>query len=405
MSSGEVNPSAMSPAVPSGRGRRVLARGAVAVAVVAVAACSALSVVAALLARHVVSPTEERPDDVEVIGVGAGTVTLRAGTETVAPGRYGLWLDSGEGHARLGEVIDHDEQAGTVTRGVLGVDRGRLRDGAARWNAYFHAGTPGTALGLGFQEVEVTTELGAMPAWYVPPAGTAPGQDTWVILVHGRGATREECLRAVPVLRRLGLTCLVISYRNDIGAPRTRRGRYHLGDAEWRDVEAAVLHAVDAGARDVVLVGWSMGGAIVLQMVSRSWLADRVRAVILDAPVIDWRDVLDHHARLNHVPAPIGRLSQAVLEHPRARRLVGVETPLSLSRLDWVERAAELELPMLLVHSDDDDYVPSGPSRRFALARPDLVTFLSVPGAQHTQEWNVDPEAWETAVARFLLDL
>jgi fermentation-respiration switch protein FrsA (DUF1100 family) len=148
-----------------------------------------------------------------------------------------------------------------------------------------------------------------------------------------------------------------------------------------------------------------MGGAIVLQMLSRSCLADRVRAVILDAPVIDWRDVLDHHARLNRVPASLGRLSQAVLEHPHARRLVGVETPLSLSRLDWVERAAELELPMLLMHSDDDDYVPSGPSRRLALARPDLVTFLSVPGAQHTQEWNVDPEAWETAVARFLLDL
>jgi alpha-beta hydrolase superfamily lysophospholipase len=384
---------------------RTLARGAVAGAVVAVAVGSAVSAFAAFLARQVVSPVEERPDDVEVIGVGAGTVTLRAGEETVAPGRYGLWLDNGGGHARLGEVIDHDEYAGTVTRRVLGVDRGRLTEGPARWNQYFHAGTPGTALGLSFEEVDVRTELGPMPAWYVPPAAAAPDPQTWAVLVHGRGATREECLRAVPVLHRLGLACLVVSYRNDPGAPRSRRGRYHLGDAEWMDVEAAVLHAVDAGARGVVLVGWSMGGAIVLQTVSRSWLADRVRAVILDAPVIDWRDVLDHHARLLKVPGPVGRLSQAVLEHPHARRLVGVETPLSLSRLDWVTRAAELELPMLLVHSDDDEFVPAGPSRRLAQARPDLVTFLSVPGARHTKEWNVDPEGWETAVARFLLDL
>lgn len=390
---------------PGQQARRTVARGALAGAIVAVAAGSAVSAAAAYLARVVVSPSEDRPDDVEVIGVGAGTVTLRAGVETTAPGRYGLWFDEGAGHVRLGELLDHDEQAGTVTRRILGVDRGRLREGPARWNQYFHAGTPGTALGLPFEEVEIKSELGAMPAWFVPPAPGVPDRGTWAVLVHGRGATREECLRAVPLLHRLGMACLVVSYRNDPGAPRSARGRYHLGDSEWVDVEAAVLHAVDAGARDAVLVGWSMGGAIVLQAVSRSWLADRVRAVVLDSPVIDWRDVLDHHARLNRVPSPVGRLSQAVLEHPQARRLVGVDSPLSLSRMDWVNRAAELRLPMLLIHSDDDEFVPAGPSRRLARARPDLVTFVPVPGAGHTREWNVDPEGWETAVARFLLDV
>src|SRR5450631_2005193 len=125
---------------------------------------------AAYFARRVVSPAQERPDDVDVIGVGAGTVTLRATAETIAPGRYGLWLDSGAGHARLGDVIDHDEQARTVTRRVLGVDQGRLREGPARWNQYFHVGTPGTALGLTFTQVDVMSELGALPAWWVPPA-------------------------------------------------------------------------------------------------------------------------------------------------------------------------------------------------------------------------------------------
>ena len=349
-----------------------------------------------------VSPREGRPDDVEVIGVGDGTVTLRAGVETVVPGRYGLWLDGGTGHARLGEIIDHDEQAGTVTRRLLGVDSGRLREGPARWNGYFYAGTPGSALGLPFTEVAIPSEVGPLPTWYVPAADGVPA-GTWAILVHGRGATREECLRAVPVLRRLGFACLVVSYRNDPGGPRSRGGRYHLGDAEWMDVEAAVLYAIEAGARDVVLVGWSMGGAIALQTISRSWLADRVRAVVLDAPVIDWRHVLDHHARLRGVPSTVGRLSQAVLEHPQARRLAGVESPLSLSRLDWVTRASELKLPVLLIHSEDDEFVPAEPSRRLARARPDLVTFVPVKGARHTKEWNVDPEGWDTAVARFLL--
>jgi fermentation-respiration switch protein FrsA (DUF1100 family) len=76
-----------------------------------------------------------------------------------------------------------------------------------------------------------------------------------------------------------------------------------------------------------------------------------------------------------------------------------------LDRLDWVTRAAELIHPVLLIHSDDDEYVPSGPSRRLAEARPDLVSYLSIDGARHCKEWNVDPDAWDSAVARFLLRL
>jgi alpha-beta hydrolase superfamily lysophospholipase len=386
-------------------GRRGLIGTALAGASVALVAGAAVSAAATYLARRVVSPDAERPDDVQVIGVGAGTVTLRATAETVAPGRYGLWVGGGGGHVRLGDVVDHDEAAGTVTRRVLGTDGGKLREGPARWNQYFYAGTPQEALGLDFVEVELDAGHGPLPAWQVPPPATVPARDTWAVLVHGRGATREECLRAIPVLHRLGFTVLVVSYRNDAGAARSPGGRYHLGDAEWLDVEAAVLHAVEHGARDVVLVGWSMGGAIALQLVSRSWLADRVRAVVLDAPVIDWRDVLEHHARLNRVPGGIGRLSQAVLEHPQARWLAGVDAPVSLDRLDWVRRAEELHLPVLLIHSEDDDFVPAGPSRLLAAARPDLVTYVPFRQALHTKEWNVDSEQWDTAVARFLLQL
>ena len=154
---------------------------------------------------------------------------------------------------------------------------------------------------------------------------------------------------------------------------------------------------------EVVLFGWSMGGAIALQLLDRSWTADRVSALVLDAPVIDWRDVLDHHARLHRVPGSWGALAQSLLAHDHARRLVALEVPLPLDRMDWVARAGELAVPILLLHSDDDDFVPSTPSRRLAAARPDLVTLVSCQGVGHTMEWNLDPEAWDTAVARFLL--
>ncbi len=369
----------------------------------AVVAGAAVSTVAAYFARRVVTPDRVKPDDTKVISIGAGTVTLEATPETVSPGRYGLWLQRGEGHVRLGDVLQKDVRARTVTRVVEQVDSGELAVGPARWNKYYYAGTPTTALGLAHEDIEITSDAGALPTWFVRPSRDVARRDVWAILVHGRGATREECLRAVPVLHRLGLPVLIPTYRNDLDGPATTAGRLSLGDTEWQDVEATVLHALDSGAKEVVLFGWSMGGAIVLQHVSRSWTADRVRSLVLDSPVIDWRDVLEHNAELARLPKPISSLGLRMLADKVWRHVVGTDGPVDLRRLDWVTRAEELRLPILLLHSDDDEFVPSGPGRRLAQARPDLVTFESFPHARHCREWNTDPERWEREVARFLL--
>jgi fermentation-respiration switch protein FrsA (DUF1100 family) len=82
-----------------------------------------------------------------------------------------------------------------------------------------------------------------------------------------------------------------------------------------------------------------------------------------------------------------------------------VDAALDLGRMDWVARADEITVPVLIIHSEDDEFVPVGPSRLLAQARPDLVTMTPVRGARHTAEWNLDPQGWDAAVARFLLRL
>jgi uncharacterized protein len=401
---------------PSSGLRRLALGAAVAGASSVLAAGVAAAAAATIFARRVVTPDAERPEDVDVLAVGDGVATLRASDEVNQPGRYGLWQERGGTHVRLGPAIDHDVAAGTVLRPVLHVDSGKLRAGKGRWNQYYYAGDPRSALGLTFHNVEVPGESGVLHGWLVPgvplsqrpraSGGTAaPTGRVWAILIHGRGATREECLRALPVLHRLGITALVASYRSTAGLPNVPVGRYHLGDREWQDVESAIVYAAEQGAEEIVLVGWSMGGAIAMQTVSRSWTADRVKGIVLNAPVLDWRDVLAHHARLNKVPPAVGRLGQSVLSHRSAWRLAGTDAPVDLDRLDWVARAGELTHPVLLIHSKDDEFVPAGPSQRFAQARPDLVTYLSIDGARHCKEWNVDAVAWDAAVARFLLRL
>ena len=119
------------------------------------------------------------------------------------------------------------------------------------------------------------------------PAWLTPGEtDTWVILVHGKGAERTECLRILPMFVERGHSTLPITYRNEEGAPASPSGQYQFGADEW--VEAAAEYALAAGASELILVGYSMGGAIALSFLYNSAVADRVKGVILDSPALDF---------------------------------------------------------------------------------------------------------------------
>ncbi len=354
---------------------------------------------ATVLARLALTPDRRRRDDTTVVAVDGDIATLALEEHSRVPGRYGVWLPDG-GHARLSELVDVDEELARVRWRVESVDRGTLAPGRARWNAYYYWGAPDVCLSVPTERVVVDTELGVMGAWLVPSGDG--GTKRWAILIHGRGGTREETVRAVTPLRDNGFTCLAPTYRNDEGSPAGPDGRYNLGLSEWRDIDAALVFAVAHGAQHVVLVGWSMGGAIALQLLARSVHADVVDRVVLDSPVVDWDDVLAFHTRLHHVPAVLGSLGRFLMGHPWARRLVGVHSPLDVAETDWVRRADELDRPVLLIHSDDDEFVPVGPSRELARRRPDLVTFEEWHDARHCQEWNTDPERWERVVAEFV---
>ncbi|MEP7159588.1 MAG: alpha/beta fold hydrolase [Dermatophilaceae bacterium] len=386
----------------TGRVGRVAWSAAPATAAAAGLAAGSLGVASYVLRRF--TSLAERLDDVDVVAVEPDAVELSLTDETVAPGLYGLWLDGGNGHARVGDVLAVDRAAGRVRRRLILVDAGELRLGRARWNIYHYGRPPDVSLGLPYEDVTYASELGEVPAWLVrgDPAGRLAGRNRWAVLVHGRGAQRQECLRAVPIAYALGITSLVISYRNDVGAPASPDRRYGFGLSEWRDVDAAMGHALAAGAKSLDLVGWSMGGAMVLQAAARSRYADAVRHVVLDAPVVDWADVIRHHVALGKVPAAIGHLAPHVLRSRGARTLVGVGAPLDLVEADWVLRSADLRHPTLLIHSIHDEFVPVGPSIALATARPDLVRFEPWKTARHTQEWNTEPERWGRVVRGFL---
>lgn len=369
------------------------------------ATTSAASVaIAAVFARKLVTPEKEKPNDADVLTVRHGldgvatSAVFAPSVESLAPGRYGLYWDDERGHARIGEILGHTD-AGCVIRAVDAVTRGELLPGPARWSGWYVDGSPQDAYGIRTEELALPTVNGRAPAWV-----TRAGDGTrWAVLVHGRGARRGETLRAVPVLTDLGISCIIPSYRNDSDGPASSDGKYALGLTEWEDVDLALEFALREGARSIDLLGWSMGGAIVMQVLARSGHAGAVRRVVLDGPVLDWADVMAHHARANRLHPRLADLAARLLGGNRSsRRMTGLAQAIDVTLTNWVARAGELTKPMLVIHSVDDEFVPYGPSAELARLRPDIVTWRPWEQARHVREWNTDPARWERYVREFL---
>ncbi|MDT0157262.1 alpha/beta fold hydrolase [Microbacterium sp. ARD32] len=378
-------------------------RHAVAIAVPALLALGAAAgAVVFTVARRVVTPTARRNDTrIVAVDTGAQTIELDRTLDTELPGRYGLFTTGTYGYVKLGAVLSAD--AASVRRKLLTqIEPGANVDRDAAFSGWYYV-TP-SELHLPWESVLIGTPAGPCPAWFFPVADAGAAGDTWVIQVHGRGTTRAECLRAVPVFHSLGLPTLVVSYRNDGEAPRSRGGSYALGASEWSDVDAAIGHALRHGAQRVVLMGWSMGGAIALQTAVRSEHRDRVAGLVLDSPVVDWRTVLRFQAREEGLIEPLTSLAMGALENAFTARLSGAEAAIRFDGLDMVARASELTAPILILHSDDDGFVPPDASHALAAARPDLVTMPPFAVARHTKLWNYDQSRWTAAITDWMAE-
>jgi pimeloyl-ACP methyl ester carboxylesterase len=327
----------------------------------------------------------EPEQDVEVIAVGEQTVVLSLTAESLRAGRQGLVWD--DGYAEIGDVVARNDTQ--VTRLLLGIVVGDLTPGVA-------AGIDGMAFldpehrGVDVSEVIVEGPLGDHPAWR-----TEGTDDTWVIFVHGKGASPREALRMLPVAVDLGLPGLVITYRNDEGAPETDTKRHAIGSTEWEDLQAAVEYALIEGAEEVVIVGYSMGGSITATFLYESHWEDRVAAIVLDAPLADVGAVVDDEAEALNVPGFVTGWAKA---------LATLRFGLDWGDLDHVDRAEEIEVPVLLFHGDADTTINVDISDAFAEALGDSVIYERVAGAEHVQAWNVAPERYEALVRAFLTE-
>jgi len=274
----------------------------------------------------------------------------------------------------------------------------------ARLDSDYYLGDPRQALGLDYRNVGYTSPLGQFSSWFVPADAGSSAEPAaghvWAVMVHGKGATRQETLRLLSVVHDAGFAALVITYRNDEGQPADPSGQYRYGATEWRDLEGAVQYALGQGATAVIPVGISMGGGIVASFLQHSPLASRAVGVVLDAPMLNLGSAVDYGATQRRlpvvalpIPAPLTDSAQWL-----AGRRFGVNWP----EVDYLRDPAWVRTRTLVLHGDEDTLVPVADSQRLAAVRPELVTLLRFPVAGHVESWNADRSRYQQAVRGFL---
>ena len=324
---------------------------------------------------------------VEVTNLDDGLITLllpRGKDPRDDPTTVGIeWPD---GYGRVGKIV---EVNGAEVMRIYERIEGSISVGdMVRFDKFAFPGDPESAHGFSFEEIVFASPVGELPAWYL-----VGSDNTWAIFVHGKGSSQGEALRMLPVMGDARLPSLVITYRNDDGVPEDPSGRYQYGRTEWVDLEAAAKYALDNGADDLLLVGYSMGGGIVASFLSRSPLADRVVGVILDSPMLDFEATVDLAAGRRNLPGILTTL---------AKRITGFRFDVNWGELDYLKRSEDILAPVLLFHGDADETVPVSVSITLAERLPDLVTYVPFSGAPHVGSWNMDPERYETAVREFV---
>ncbi|PPF14674.1 MULTISPECIES: S9 family peptidase [unclassified Rathayibacter] len=362
------------------------------VAIPAVGVGVAGAAVVATVARRVIRPQRSRPTPIVAVPT-PDRIVLGPTPITKQNGKLGLLYDDETRHAVLGPILrsgpDGIERILTLNADAPSPTAGSLSRPIGNVFATARELDPDA------REVTVETELGQAPAWLFSGKGDAA--DTWAIHIHGSLSGRDAAFRSVHALRGTGYTSLVPSFRGDGEGPTAPLNAFTLGQTEWVDVDAAIALALERGARRVVLVGWSSGASMALRLATSSSHRSRIAGLILVSPVLSWRNSVLFSAANAGVPRVVAAAATWALGARGVSRLLGSPVPLNFKALDWIDAAAPLRIPVLLIHSGGDRTTPFSDSRSFSNAHVNATLIASDP-AGHALEWNADPERFESAV-------
>ncbi len=213
------------------------------------------------------------------------------------------------------------------------------------------------------------------------------------IQFHGyRGTALRDFCGGNKLVREAGINTLVVDQR----AHGSSEGHaITMGVKERTDCLAWAEYALERFGPEtpVTLAGVSMGAATVL-MASQLDLPENVKGIMADCPFSAPRDIVLHVLRR---ASPLAVAAYPLLD--LGTRLFG---GFRLTGATALEAVKEAKVPLLIIHGEDDHFVPCDMSRDLAQAAGDRATLATFPGAGHGLSYIEDAPRYKQLVTDFL---
>ena len=216
-----------------------------------------------------------------------------------------------------------------------------------------------------------------------------------LICCHGyRGTPSRDFSGGATMYREAGCNLLMIEQRAHL---RSEGRSIAMGVMERYDVLDWIHFVCEKFGPNtkIVLAGISMGAASVL-MTAGMDLPDNVCGVVADAPFTAPKPILQRVMREMHLPV---KLVYGLLVYG-AWLFGGFR--LSDRTANAAEAVKKAHVPILLIHGEDDRFVPCEMGREIAAANPDLVELHTFPNAGHGLSFLVDEPRYRAICLSFL---
>ena len=168
-----------------------------------------------------------------------------------------------------------------------------------------------------------------------------------------------------------------------------------FGIKERQDLLCWLEYALNRFGSDVkiLLYGVSMGGATVI-MSSGMDLPKNVKGIVADCPYSAPLDVILEVGR--NTGYPVKLIKPFVI---LGAKIYG---GFDVRETSGEEAVKQAKVPILIIHGEDDTFVPPEMSQVIKQANPDLVERHTFPGAYHALSYMVDTPRYERLVKEFM---
>ncbi len=226
-------------------------------------------------------------------------------------------------------------------------------------------------VGLTYESVEITTSDGVkITGWFVQ-AKNARGT---VLFFHGNGGNISHRLYSLHIFHELGLSALIIDYRGygrSEGKP-SEEGIYLDAEAAWK----YLVEQRSIKPDEIILFGRSLGGAVAVNLAGKH----KPKALIVESTFTSIPEIgSDVYPFL---PCALLRL-------------------LSRYQFNATEGISQVDCPVLVVHSRDDEMIPFAHGRAIFDAAGEPKEFLETTGS-HNDGFIVSGLTYKDGLDKFI---